>query len=133
MGAAVVLAALAALALQTGVMVRTGFLMGDFRAFYCAARVASTGANPYHTEPLRSCELSTGRMPFFQRNPGVTIPAPLPGYAVAAMIPLSLLPFAFAATLWAILLLLACVACTLTVARFASVSWEITLAVLGVS
>ena len=27
--------------------------MGDFRAFYCAARVASHGGDPYHTEPLR--------------------------------------------------------------------------------
>ncbi|HYL27285.1 MAG TPA: glycosyltransferase family 87 protein [Candidatus Nitrosotalea sp.] len=114
-GAAVVLAALAALLLQTGVMVRTGFLMGDFRAFYCAARVSSTGANPYHTQPLRACELSTGAMPFFRKNPNVTIPAPLPGYVVAAMIPLSLLPFVAAAILWGIVLFAACVAATLAV------------------
>jgi hypothetical protein len=133
MGAAVILAALAALTLQTGVMVRTGFLMGDFRAFYCAAKVASHGANPYHTEPLRSCELTSGAMPFFKKNPSVTIPAPLPGYVVAAMIPLSMMPFGIAAAFWGLVLFFACVACTVAVARFAAVSWEIPLAVLGIS
>ena len=41
--AAILLASLAALAAQTAVVTRTGFLMGDFRAFYCAARVTSAG------------------------------------------------------------------------------------------
>jgi hypothetical protein len=35
----------------------TDFL-GDFGAFYCAARAVSHGADPYYTEPLRACEHS---------------------------------------------------------------------------
>jgi hypothetical protein len=132
-GAAVIAATLLALALQTGVVTRTGFFMGDFRAFYCAARVAVHGVDPYRTEPLRSCETAIGRTPFFEKNPGVVIPAPLPGYALAALVPLAMLPFAAAATFWLALLLLAWYACIAALARFAGVGWQIALAVLGLS
>ena len=132
-GAAVLLASLAALGLQTEVVTRTGFLMGDFRAFYCAARVASTGSNPYHTEPLRSCETSLGMTPFFKKNPGVAFPAPLPGYSLAALEPLAALPFPVAAALWALLLALACAACVFTLARFARIAWESALAVFALA
>ena len=133
LGASLVFATLAALGLQTGIVVRTGFTMGDFRAFYCAARVASHGADPYHTEPLRSCETGIGSTLFFEKNPGVTIPAPLPGYAIAAVVPLSLLPFKAAATLWAALLIAAFLACVLALARFARMQWESALAVFALS
>ncbi|MGA8575549.1 MAG: glycosyltransferase 87 family protein [Candidatus Cybelea sp.] len=132
-GAAILLAALTALGLQTGVVTRTGFLMGDFRAFYCAARTASIGANPYLVEPLRSCETSIGSTPFFKKNPGVAIPAPLPGYSIAALVPLALLPFPIAAALWGALLALACIACVLALARCASVAWETTLAIFALA
>ena len=132
-GALLVLAALAALALQTSIVVRTGFTMGDFRAFYCAARVASHGADPYRTEPLRSCETGIGTTMFFEKNPGVTIPAPLPGYAIAALVPLSVLPFAAAATIWSLLLLAAWLACILALSRFAQIQWESALAVFALS
>jgi Glycosyltransferase family 87 len=131
--AALVFAALTALGLQTSVVVRTGFLMGDFRAFYCAARVAAHGADPYRTEPLRSCETAVGTTLFFEKNPGVTIPAPLPGYVIAALVPLAVLPFAVAATLWSVLLLLAWLACIVALSRFARISWEISLAVFALS
>jgi hypothetical protein len=131
--AAVIAASLLALGLQTSIVARTGFLMGDFRAFYCGARVASHGADPYHTEPLRSCEISLGKTAFFQQNPGVVIPAPLPGYVLAALVPLSLLPFAAAAALWAAILLLAWIACIATLMRFAGVPWEVALAVFALS
>src|SRR5579883_636545 len=88
LGGAVALAVLLAFCLQTRVVSGTGFWMGDFRAFYCAARVAAHRADPYLTEPLRSCEVAIGTTPFFRKNPGVTIPAPLPGYAIAALMPL---------------------------------------------
>ncbi len=132
-GAAIVLATLTALGAQAEIVDRTGFLMGDFRAFYCAARVVSHAGDPYRTEPLRSCETSIGSQRFFEKNPGVTIPAPLPGYAIAALVPLSLLPFGFAATLWTLLLLLAWIACVAALARFAGVSWEIALGVFALS
>jgi len=131
--AAVVAVIAIGLALQTAIVTRTGFFMGDFRAFYCAARVTAQGANPYHTEPLRSCELGIGSTMFFEKNPGVAIPAPLPGYAMAALIPLSLLPFSVAVPIWLLLLLLAWLACIVSLARFAKVSWEVALAVFGVS
>ncbi len=131
--AAILLASLAALAAQTAVVTRTGFLMGDFRAFYCAARVTSQGANPYLAQPLRNCEIGIGRNLFFQRNPGVTIPAPLPGYALAALVPLGALPFVIAATLWTMLLLCACAACIATLARFAAIEWQVALGVFALS
>jgi hypothetical protein len=132
-GGAIVVAALAALALQSGVVARAGFIMGDFRAFYCAARVASHGADPYRTEPLRTCETGIGMSRFFEKNRGVTIPAPLPGYAIAALVPLTLLPFAVAATIWTLLLLLAWYVCVATLSRFAGVAWEMALAVFALS
>jgi hypothetical protein len=131
--AVILLASLAALAAQTAVVTRTGFLMGDFRAFYCAARVTSQGANPYLAQPLRTCEIAIGRNLFFRKNPGVTIPAPLPGYALAALVPLGALPFAIAATFWTMLLLCACAACIVTLSRFAGVEWQVALAIFALS
>jgi hypothetical protein len=131
--AAMLLASLAAIAAQTTVITRTGFLMGDFRAFYCAARVTKQGANPYLAQPLRTCEISIGRNLFFRKNPGVTIPAPLPGYALAALEPLGALPFVLAATLWTTLLLCACAASIATLSRFAGIEWQVALAVFALS
>lgn len=131
--AGVLLAALTALGLQIDVVTRTGFLLGDFRAFYCAARVTSEGANPYRVEPLRSCETSLGMTQFFKKNPGIAIPAPLPGYSLAGLVPLALLPFPIAAALWSALLALACAACVLTLARFANLTRETALAILSIA
>jgi len=105
--------------------------MGDFRAFYCAARVAAAGADPYRVEPLHSCEIAIGPTPFFDKNPGVAIPAPLPGYAIALLEPLAVFPFAVAATLWTALLVLAWLICVGALARFAGQRWEVTVAALG--
>ncbi len=130
--AGVLLAALIALGLQTSVVTRTGFLLGDFRAFYCAARVTSEGADPYRVEPLRSCETALGMTQFFKQNPGIAVPAPLPGYPLAALVPLARLPFPAAAALWSALLILASIACVLALARFANLGWETALATLAV-
>lgn len=129
--AGVVLATLLALGGQTYIVARTGFLVGDFRAFYCAARVASYGHDPYHTQPLGACESGIGPKLFFRKNPGVTIPAPLPPYAIAALAPLARLPFVVAAVIWVLLLLLAWIAGVAALSRFAGVPWEFGLAVLG--
>lgn len=131
--AAVIIIALSALGLQAGVVTRTGFLMGDFRAFYCAARVTSQGANPYLAEPLRTCETGIGARRFFEANPGVTIPAPLPAYAIAALVPLAMLPFTVAALLWCALLFAAWIVCVAALARVARVPWEVALAVFSLS
>jgi hypothetical protein len=131
--AAIVLAALTALGVHSGVVARSGFLMGDFRAFYCAARVASHGGDPYHTEPLSTCETAIGPKEFFAKNPGVTIPAPLPGYAIAAVMPLALLPFWVAAALWGTLLLLACVGGIVALARLADMEWGVGLGMFALT
>lgn len=79
----------------------------DFRAFYCAAGVALHHGNPYNDEPLHSCEraLPTGGLGSFSKT--TTLPAPVPGYAIAFFIPLSLLPFTAASHLWTFLLYVA--------------------------
>jgi hypothetical protein len=123
--AAFALATVLALGIQTALVARAGFLMGDFHAFYCAARVASQGADPYRTEPLRACEKAIGPRAFFAKNPGVTIPAPLPGYTIGALVPLGLLPPVVASAIWLALLLLACAIAVLTVTRFAAVPWPV--------
>jgi hypothetical protein len=131
--AALIFIALLPIGVQTALIARAGFVMGDFRAFYCAARVTARGADPYRTEPLRSCEISAGPRLFYQKNPNVAVPAPLPGYALAALMPLSLLPFAAAALVWVGLLLLAWAVCVATLVRFAVITWQSALAVFALS
>lgn len=73
----------------------------DFVAFYCAARVAARGSDPYRAEPLRSCEraaFAESRVPMM---PHLVVPAPLPGYDLALLAPLSRVPFRLACVLWA--------------------------------
>ena len=79
----------------------------DFHAFYCAGEVARQGANPYYTEPLRTCEMYATDDFLRRQMNGATLPAPFPGYVIAGMEPLSRLPFAVASRLWTALLLLA--------------------------
>jgi hypothetical protein len=73
------------------------YLMGDFRAFYCAGSAVVHGANPYLEEPLRGCEATAGppAEPEFLRP--VALPAPLPPYGLLLFVPFALLPFPLAA------------------------------------
>src|ERR1700736_5677164 len=61
---------------------RPTYLMGDFRAFYCAGAVIAQHANPYLEEPLRGCEAHAGppAEPAFLKP--VALPAPLPPAAL---------------------------------------------------
>ncbi|MEO6834362.1 MAG: glycosyltransferase family 87 protein [Candidatus Tumulicola sp.] len=68
----------------------------DFNAFYCAARIQSTGGNPYRYEPLHSCEIQN----WPPITPNEVTPAPLPPYGIAVFMPLARLPFAQAGLLW---------------------------------
>ena len=43
----------------------TGWLMVDFRAYYCASLAQRERANPYYTEPLHGCERDTPA-PYFR-------------------------------------------------------------------
>jgi len=128
----IVIVALLPVGVQAMMIAHTDFL-GDFGAFYCAARAVSHGANPYYTEPLRSCEHSVVPGLVHEKNTKLTIPAPLPGYTLAAFVPLSVLPFAAAATVWLTMLLLAWLTCIATVVRFADSSWKTVLAASSLS
>jgi hypothetical protein len=89
--------------LETYRRIATGTLLGDFRAFYCAARVASHGFNPYLAGPLHDCEAERSIRAFFTAPPDWVVPAPLPGYVLAAIEPLTHLSLTIAAVLWVIL------------------------------
>jgi hypothetical protein len=81
--------------------------MGDYRAFYCAGRLALQRVSPYDAASLASCESSAVPAPLFRTKPGEVLPAPLPGYLVAVFMPLAMLPFALSALVWFCLLLVA--------------------------
>lgn len=91
--------------------------MGDFKSFYCSARVLLAHENPYGTAPLSRCESIPAPAPLFVTNPGEVLPAPLPGYVIAAFVPLALLPFAAACVLWLLLSIAAIAAGALLLER----------------
>jgi hypothetical protein len=85
---------------------RPGTLLRDFNAFYCAGRAISQHADPYHNEPLGRCERSAPRPSFLEHGPAyLSVPAPLPGYALAPFAALALLPYGAAAFLWTLSIL----------------------------
>ncbi|MEA2787108.1 MAG: hypothetical protein QOF71_3212 [Candidatus Eremiobacteraeota bacterium] len=101
---------------------RPTYVMGDFRAFYCAGAVIAQGANPYLEEPLRGCERDAGppAEPAFLRP--VALPAPLPPYALALFVPFGMLPFPVAAVLYGLLLIAAMTGATTLYVRVTGVS-----------
>ncbi len=101
---------------------RATYVMGDFRAFYCAGAAVAQHANPYLEEPLRSCEQNAGppAEPAFLRP--VAVPAPLPPYALALFVPFALLPFPVAALVYLLLLMGAMTAATALYARVTGAS-----------
>ena len=103
----------------------TSYLMGDFRAFYCAGKAIAQGANPYLEEPLRACESVAGppREPVVLRS--VALPAPLPPHALLLFVPLGMLPFPLAAGLYCALLF---ASMALSVAAFSRITGASTLA-----
>ncbi len=70
----------------------------DLLAFYCAGKVARTGADPYLSEPLRTCEHEafTERTGHVSRYPDLVVPAPLPPYVLVLLEPLGAVPFGLA-------------------------------------
>ncbi|MGZ3517354.1 MAG: glycosyltransferase family 87 protein [Vulcanimicrobiaceae bacterium] len=88
----------------------------DFQAFYCGGAAVAHGANPYLNEPLHSCEAHAS--PAIARKfRNVTVPAPLPPYALALFIPFSLLPFLWAKILWWVILVASIGVCGWAIAR----------------
>ncbi|MDP9111885.1 MAG: hypothetical protein M3M96_09665 [Candidatus Eremiobacteraeota bacterium] len=74
--------------------------MGDFRAFYCAGDLARRGHFDYSLERIAPCESSSAPRGFLSATPLLVVPAPLPGYVVAAFVPLSLLAYPLASACW---------------------------------
>ncbi len=103
----------------------------DFEAFYCGARILSDRADPYHYEPLRTCEHDNRHW----SAQGSVVWAPLPPYALAVLVPIARLPYPQAAVLWFLMLLASAFVIiwslvTLTGLRLTIVGTSITLAVL---
>ena len=88
----------------------------DTNAFYCGARALHSGADPYRFEPLHSCEARNLTL-----NDNQVFPDPLPPYAIALWVPLSLLPFAQANALWLLLILASAVTIVWCVVRLTGI------------
>lgn len=79
----------------------------DFQAFYCAGSAARAGADPYRTQPLGACEHRESAGTYAALPADVVLPAPQPGYDIAAFALISLLPFESAKAVWGALLAVA--------------------------
>jgi hypothetical protein len=113
-----------------------GWLMIDFRAYYCASLAQRQGRDPYFTASVHRCESETP-VPYYRAPKNVTVPAPYPPYALAFFAPLTFLPFAGAAVLWWIALALSILLATYALARIARqpilVAWGALVLSLGLS
>lgn len=94
----------------------------DFRAFYCAGASVRQHANPYRTEPLRTCEWKGTNNKATRFAGQIVLPAPQPGYDMAAFAALSFMPFSVAATVWTLILLLCCIVTVVAVQRLCNLS-----------
>lgn len=104
------LVALAVFALSAHAAAQRAVAMADFRAFYCAGSAVLHHANPYDAGPIASCEsIPNAPAGFYTVKPGEILPAPVPGYVALAFAPLALLPLGVAASVYALLLLAACI------------------------
>src|ERR1700727_1348821 len=104
-----------------------GTLFSDFRGFYCAATLERQGIDSYRQEPLYTCEAERTAPSLWRATGGVTDPAPLPPYALAAFVPLTFLPYTSPVWLWALLLLCAWILVVAVVQRLTCASWTLTL------
>lgn len=88
----------------------------DFQAFWCGGKVLLTHANPYLNQPLHACEQMHSPV-FFSRYANVTVPVPLPPYAIALLAPLSLIPYVLAVKIWWLILVGASLAAGFGISR----------------
>lgn len=88
-----------------GASLRPSGTVLDYRVVACAERAVLHGADPYHTEPLRSCE----HVLAVEKNEPAwsATPFALPPYSAALLAPFGLLPFGAGRTLWFALIVLA--------------------------
>jgi len=126
---AAILLVAAALGISGANVARGRYAMGDFKAFYCSARVVLQHGDLYAAAPMARCERQPARYPLYVTQPGEVVPAPLPGYAIALFVPFALLPFDIAAFVWIVLLAAAfAVAVALFAKTGAGDGWAIAVA-----
>ncbi|TAM76119.1 DUF2029 domain-containing protein [bacterium] len=111
----------AALLVQTAAVARHGLFMADFRAFSCGAQAIVHAQDPYLVRSLAVCESSPSPPGFFRAPASTPVPTPLPPYAYALFIPLTLLPYPLAALLWMGILLVASAVSAHALARLAGI------------
>ncbi len=122
----------AALGCWAPIVVHGRFAMDDFKAFYCSGRVLLARVVWVGALPMARCEASPAPAPLFVARRGFVLPAPLPGYAIAAFATLAWLPFGTAAALWIVAMFLATAAAVLLLERLGvGERWSILVA-LGV-
>lgn len=92
----------------------------DYRVIACGERAVLQHADPYRTEPLRSCEHGVARE---QNEPAWSVtPFSLPPYSAALFLPLGALDFGTGRTLWFVLIVLATSLTAAAVAEILDVS-----------
>ena len=96
----------------------------DFGAFYCGARVAVHGEDPYRLAPLKACEVRNVYAPGGVRYETVGIdPAPFPPYFFAILAPLVSLPYETAGILWHLASIGACAIAVWALATLLRLPW----------
>ncbi len=110
----------------------SNYVMGDYRAFYCGARVTLERSNLYDATPLAACESSPTHKPLFHTPSGEVLPAPIPGYLVAALLPFAALPFEWSALLWAVVLVASGIASLVLLRRLRVGSFPVLLVAFSV-
>jgi len=106
--------------------------MMDLRAFWCAGKAVAANANPYLTEPLRSCEHDIPET-LLRRWPNAVIPFVHPGYDAAAFEALAHVPFRIAAVLF-LILASASLACSIwLLTRTLDLPWQLVTSSLVLS
>ena len=104
-------------------LVQSGFVLGDFKAFYCAGSVVAHHQDPYVAQPLGTCE-ATRNLPWMKSHmPTGALPAPLPGYEIALFIPFALLPLPIASAVWFLVSAAALIVGIVLLARAGVASW----------
>ncbi len=99
-----------------------GWLMVDFRAYYCAASAQRAGENPYFVQSVHACE-SAPVPPYYRAPAKVTVPTPYPPYALGLLYPVTFLPFGVAAILWWLVIAGSIVLASFALARVCAQPW----------
>jgi hypothetical protein len=106
-------------------------LMRDFNAFYCAGAAIDAHADPYLAEPLGACERAPKPWGLHNQIPHLSMPAPLPPYALAPFAALAHLPYGPAAIVWFALSLACVVACAWALRELTGLPLSATFAALA--